>query len=73
MIDPHCWLAPNGKKVAILLDECGLPYRIVPCNIYEGDQFKPESLALNPNLASRSLSAAILRVAARRLRSSNRA
>ena len=49
MIDLHYWPTPNGKKVTILLEECGLPYKIVPCNIQQGDQFKPEFLAINPN------------------------
>jgi GSH-dependent disulfide-bond oxidoreductase len=49
MIDVHYWPTPNGKKVTILLEECGLPYRIVPCNIQKGDQFTPEFLAINPN------------------------
>ena len=49
MIDLHFWPTPNGKKVTILLEECALPYRIVPCNIQQGDQFKPEFLAMNPN------------------------
>ena len=45
MIDLHYWPTPNGKKVTILLEECGLPYRIVPCRIGFGDQFKEEFLA----------------------------
>jgi GST-like protein len=49
MIDVHYWPTPNGKKVTILLEECGLPYKIVPCNIQRGDQFTPEFLAMNPN------------------------
>jgi GSH-dependent disulfide-bond oxidoreductase len=49
MIDVHFWPTPNGKKVTILLEECGLPYKIVPCNIQQGDQFKPEFLSMNPN------------------------
>jgi len=49
MIDVHYWPTPNGKKVTILLEECGLDYKIVPCNIQQGDQFKPEFLAINPN------------------------
>ena len=36
MIDLHYWPTPNGKKVTILLEECGLPYRIVPCSIGHG-------------------------------------
>ena len=49
MIDLHFWPTPNSKKVTILLEECGLPYRIVPCRIAEGDQFKEEFLAISPN------------------------
>ena len=49
MIDVHYWPTPNGKKVTILLEECGLPYRIVPCSIGEGDQFKDSFLAISPN------------------------
>ncbi len=33
MIDLHYWPTPNGKKVTILLEEFGMPYRVVPCNI----------------------------------------
>ena len=39
MIDLHYWPTPNGKKVTILLEEAGIPYRIVPVNIGRGDQF----------------------------------
>jgi GSH-dependent disulfide-bond oxidoreductase len=49
MLDLHFWPTPNGKKVTILLEECGLPYRTVPCNIGRGDQFTEEFLRLNPN------------------------
>lgn len=49
MIDLHYWPTPNGKKVTILLEECGLPYRIVPCNIGLGDQFKDDFLRISPN------------------------
>jgi len=49
MIDVHYWPTPNGKKVTILLEECGLPYRIVPCSIGQGDQFKAEFLKISPN------------------------
>jgi GST-like protein len=49
MIDLHYWPTPNGKKVTILLEECGLPYRVVPCNIAMGDQFKDEFLGICPN------------------------
>jgi len=49
MIDLHYWPTPNGKKVTILLEELGVPYKIVPIAIGAGDQFKKEYLALNPN------------------------
>jgi GST-like protein len=49
MIDVHYWPTPNGKKVTILLEECGLPYRIVPCRIGQGDQFQHEYLRISPN------------------------
>jgi len=49
MIDIHYWPTPNGKKVTILLEELGLPYKIVPCNIGKGDQFTGEFLAIGPN------------------------
>lgn len=49
MIDVHYWPTPNGKKVTILLEELGLPYRIVPCNIGRGDQFTDDFLKISPN------------------------
>jgi len=49
MLDLHFWPTPNGKKVTILLEELGLDYNLVPCNIGHGDQFTPEFLKINPN------------------------
>ena len=49
MIDVHYWPTPNGKKVTILLEECGLPYRVIPCNIGKGDQFEKSFLEIGPN------------------------
>ena len=49
MIDLHYWPTPNGKKVTILLEESGLEYRIVSCNIGQGDQFKDQFLGISPN------------------------
>ncbi len=49
MIDVHFWPTPNGKKVTILLEECGMEYRIVECNIGRGDQFKDDFLSISPN------------------------
>jgi GST-like protein len=49
MIEVYSWATPNGHKVHIMLEECGLPYRVHPINIGAGDQFKPEFLAISPN------------------------
>ncbi|OOG51997.1 glutathione binding-like protein [Polaromonas sp. C04] len=49
MIDLHYWPTPNGWKISIMLEECALPYRLVPVNIGKGEQFTPEFLALSPN------------------------
>jgi len=49
VIDFYYWPTPNGWKVAIMLEECGLEYRTIPVNIGRGDQFKPEFLAISPN------------------------
>jgi GSH-dependent disulfide-bond oxidoreductase len=49
MIDVYTDATPNGHKIHILLEECGLPYRIHHVDIGEGDQFKPEFLAISPN------------------------
>ncbi|MBS0452008.1 MAG: glutathione S-transferase N-terminal domain-containing protein [Proteobacteria bacterium] len=48
-IDVYSWPTPNGHKVHIMLEECGLPYRVHPVNIGKGDQFAPEFLAISPN------------------------
>ncbi len=49
MIDVYSTATPNGHKVHIMLEECGLPYRVHHINIGEGDQFKPDFLAISPN------------------------
>jgi GST-like protein len=48
-IDLYYWPTPNGWKISIMLEECGLPYVMKPVNISTGDQFKPEFLAISPN------------------------
>ena len=45
----YTWPTPNGWKIAVMLEECGLPYTLVPVNIGKGEQFKPEFLAISPN------------------------
>jgi GST-like protein len=50
MIDLYTWSTPNGRKVSIMLEECGLPYRVHKINIGTNrEQFAPEYLKINPN------------------------
>jgi GST-like protein len=49
MIDVYSTATPNGHKVHIMLEECGLPYRVHHIDIGAGDQFKPDFLAISPN------------------------
>ena len=49
MIDLYTWGTPNGRKVSIMLEEVGLPYKTHVVNIGKDDQFKPEFIAINPN------------------------
>jgi GSH-dependent disulfide-bond oxidoreductase len=49
MIEVYSWATPNGHKVHIMLEECGLRYRAIPVDIGAGDQFRPEFLAISPN------------------------
>ena len=49
MIEVFSWPTPNGHKVHIMLEECGLPYKAIPVNIGTGDQFKPAFLTVSPN------------------------
>jgi len=48
-IDLYFWPTPNGWKISIMLEECGLPYRVIPVNIAKGEQFRPQFLAISPN------------------------
>ena len=49
MIDLYTWPTPNGHKVHIMLEELEMPYNVIPINIGEGDQFKPDFLKISPN------------------------
>ena len=49
MIEVYSWATPNGHKVHIMLEECGLAYRAIPVDIGAGDQFAPEFLRISPN------------------------
>ena len=49
MIDLYTWTTPNGRKVSIMLEECGLPYKTHAIHIGKDEQFTPEFVAINPN------------------------
>ena len=49
MIDLYTWSTPNGRKVSIILEECGLAYRTHKVDIGKGDQFREEFVSINPN------------------------
>ncbi|AZG15084.1 MULTISPECIES: glutathione binding-like protein [Cupriavidus] len=49
MIDVYSWATPNGHKVHIMLEECGLEYKVHPINIGAGDQFGDDFLKISPN------------------------
>ena len=49
MIEVYSWATPNGHKVHIMLEECGLAYRAHAVDIGAGEQFAPEFLAISPN------------------------
>jgi len=49
VIDLYTWGTPNGRKVSIMLEECGLAYRAHKVDIGKGEQFREEFVAINPN------------------------
>ena len=49
MIEVYSWATPNGHKIHVMLEECGLAYRAIPVDIGKGEQFAPEFLAISPN------------------------
>jgi GST-like protein len=49
MIDLYTWTTPNGRKVSVMLEECGLDYSVRPVNIGQGEQLKPEFVVVSPN------------------------
>ncbi len=49
MIDLYYWPTPNAHKITIFLEECGLPYRLIPVNIFNGEQFSEDFLKISPN------------------------
>ena len=49
MIDFYYWPTPNGLKIALMLEECKLAYKLRPVDILVGDQFKKSFLKISPN------------------------
>jgi len=49
MLEVYSWPTPNGHKVHVMLEECGLKYRAHPVNIGAGEQFATDFLAISPN------------------------
>ncbi|MDB5406518.1 MAG: glutathione S-transferase, partial [Rhodospirillales bacterium] len=48
MIHIYYWLTDNGRKALQVIEETGLPHRLVPVNLTKKEQFSPEFLAINP-------------------------
>jgi GSH-dependent disulfide-bond oxidoreductase len=48
-IELYYWPTPNGWKISIMLEECGLPYVVRAVDISKGEQFAPQFLAISPN------------------------
>ena len=49
MIKFYYNLAPNPTKVALFLEEAGLPYEPIPVDTRKGEQHAPAYRAINPN------------------------
>ncbi len=49
MIELYTWGTPNGRKVSIMLEEIGMPYRAHPIDINKDEQFAPAFLKVSPN------------------------
>jgi GSH-dependent disulfide-bond oxidoreductase len=49
MIDLYTWSTPNGRKVSIMLEECGLPYAAHAIDINKDEQFQAHFLKISPN------------------------
>jgi GST-like protein len=49
MIDFYALTSPNVQKIFIMLEELELAYHVIPVDVWKGDQFEPQFLAINPN------------------------
>ncbi|MDF3073597.1 MAG: yfcG 2, partial [Alphaproteobacteria bacterium] len=48
MLDFYTWATPNGRKISIMLEECGVPYNVHAIDISKNDQFAPDFLKVSP-------------------------
>jgi len=48
VIDLYTWQTSNGQRAAIMLDECGFPYRVHKVDLFKNEQQSPEFLKINP-------------------------
>jgi GST-like protein len=48
-IELYTWNTPNGRKISIVLEEMGLPYKVFPVDITNGEQTAPSFLEISPN------------------------
>jgi len=49
MIDLYALTSPNVQKIFIMLEELGLPYKMIPVDVWKGEQYKPDFLKISPN------------------------
>lgn len=49
LIDLYTWSTPNGRKVSIMLEETGLPYKVIPVDITRGEQHEDDFARIAPN------------------------
>jgi GSH-dependent disulfide-bond oxidoreductase len=49
MIDLYALTSPNVRKVFIMLEELELPYKIIPIDVWKGENYDPEFRKINPN------------------------
>lgn len=49
MIDLYSWKTSNGRKMTIMMEELGVPYRLHLVSLPKREQFSPEYTKINPN------------------------
>jgi len=49
MIDFYTWPTPNGRKISILLEEINTPYKVIPVDITNNEQFSKEYTTISPS------------------------